>query len=85
MWKKFTIFCQVLKKTHTKENWFLFSASRYYYIIYADFLAQFLQCAFKRAKLLYKIATYLLSGWILLIGDLSEYYHLIGGAVICLC
>jgi len=22
--KKFTIFCQVLKKTHTKENWFLF-------------------------------------------------------------
>jgi len=25
--KKITSFCQVLKKMHTKENWFLFSAS----------------------------------------------------------
>jgi len=27
LWKKFTSFCQVLKEMHTKENWFLFSAS----------------------------------------------------------
>ena len=26
--KKFTSFCQVLKKMNTEENWFLFSASR---------------------------------------------------------
>ena len=26
--KKFTSFCQALKKMHTKENWFLFSALR---------------------------------------------------------
>jgi len=26
--KKFTSFCRVLKKMHTKENWLLFSASR---------------------------------------------------------
>ena len=26
--KKITSFCQVLKETHAKENWFLFSASR---------------------------------------------------------
>jgi len=26
--KKFTSFCQVLNKIQTKENWFLFSASR---------------------------------------------------------
>jgi len=26
--KKFTNFCQVLNKIQTKENWFLFSASR---------------------------------------------------------
>ena len=25
--KKFTSFCQVLKKMHTKEYWFIFSAS----------------------------------------------------------
>jgi len=33
MWeKKFTSFCQVLKKMLTKENWFLFSASRCIFI-----------------------------------------------------
>jgi len=26
--KKFITFCQVLKERYTKENWFLFSASR---------------------------------------------------------
>ena len=26
--KKLTSFCQVLNKMHSKENWFLFSASR---------------------------------------------------------
>ena len=26
--EKLISFCQILKKTHTKENWFLFSASR---------------------------------------------------------
>jgi len=26
--KKITRFCQVVKKMHTKENWFLFTASR---------------------------------------------------------
>jgi len=25
--KKFTSFCEVLKMMHTKENWFLFSAT----------------------------------------------------------
>jgi len=29
--KKFTSFCQVLKKIHTKENRFLFSATVYIY------------------------------------------------------
>jgi len=28
MYSKFAIFCQVLKKMHTTENWFLFYASR---------------------------------------------------------
>jgi len=28
IYETITSFCQVLKETHTKENWFLFSASR---------------------------------------------------------